>query len=388
MADVELRAFDALGTHARLADLVAITRAVAISAAEARKTAWADAAKVKAQAEELKLTVDDAATSFGNALTVLERGPEDDSERALIGALWAHAIAEQPPKGRDDEDRLATDTLWLATHTPFDATGLLDRALGDGATDIWDAIADRIRRVDQGKLPTLGRGEALIGCAALVSSTSPSAVKHVSSLATEVKDRAFARVLGGKPATTLEEKIRGELVFAPRSPVATAALALTGLLFVIHGSLLIAKLALAYKRPAEVTLTDNGVRVRSHTEFLGRKVRERDIIVLREALTRATREVRYPRLAFYAGLLALAIGSYVGVATLIDGVRAASPSLLLTGLLIIAAGIFLDLLLGSVAPGSAGRCRVLFVPRTGPALCVGGVDAKQADEALAKLAKG
>src|SRR4051794_30462930 len=119
--DAELRAFEALVGHARLSDLAAMTRTVANAAAAARKAGWAAPDKVKAQAEELKVTTEDAATPFGNALTVLERGPEDDAERALTAALWAHALAEAPPKGRDDEDRAASDILWLATHTPFDA---------------------------------------------------------------------------------------------------------------------------------------------------------------------------------------------------------------------------------------------------------------------------
>jgi hypothetical protein len=277
--------------------------------------------------------------------------------------------------------------LWLATHTPFDATLLLDRALGDGATEVWDAIADRVRRVDHGKLPALSRGEAMIGCAALAASSSKAAQKHVEQLASEVKDRALSRVLGKKVTPAIEEKILGELGMVPRGPIATAALALTGLLFVMHGTQLVARLALAYKRPTEVTISDTGVRIRARTELLGRTVRERDIMILREGLVRATREVRYPRLAFYAGLFALAVGSYVGVATLIDGVRAASPSLLLTGLLIIGAGILLDLLLGSVAPGSTGRCRVLFVTAKGGNVCVAQVDAQLADAALAKLSQ-
>ena len=99
MPDSELRAFDALAAHARLSDLVAIVRAIATSAAEGRTAPWTNPTKVRALAEEAKLTLDDAATPFGNALAVLERGPEDDAERALARALWAHAIAETPPKG-------------------------------------------------------------------------------------------------------------------------------------------------------------------------------------------------------------------------------------------------------------------------------------------------
>ena len=181
--------------------------------------------------------------------------------------------------------------------------------------------------------------------------------------------------------------MNGELYPTPRGPVVTALLALSGILFVMHAARFVAKFALAYRRPAEVTLSDDGVRIKTRTEMLGRLLREREIVIGRAGLARATREVRYPRIAFYAGLLALAVGSYIGVSTLVDGVRAASPSLLLTGLVIIALGIGLDFFLGSLAPGATGRVRVSFVPKKGRAVCIGGVDAKRADAALHKLAQ-
>jgi hypothetical protein len=385
MPDSELRAFDALAAHGRLSDLVAIVRAIATTAAEGRTSPWTNAAKVRSLAEEAKLTQEDAATPFGNALAVLERGPEDDSERALAKALWAHAIAEAPPKGPEEEDRVATDVLWLATHTPFDAMPLLDRALGDASAELWEAIADRIRRVDQGKLPTLGRGEALVACAALAESVSPAARKHAVKLATELKDQAMGRILSTARTPPPEETLEGELGMAPRGAAATTALAVTGLLFLFHAVRLVARIALAYKRPAELTVSASGVHIHARTELLGRTVRERDHVILRSALSRATRDVRFPHLAFYAGLLALAIGSYVGVATLIDGARAASPSLLLTGLLIVAAGVLLEMILGSVQPGVAGQCRVVLLPARGRVLCVTHVDPKKADVALGLL---
>jgi hypothetical protein len=97
--------------------------------------------------------------------------------------------------------------------------------------------------------------------------------------------------------------------------------------------------------------------------------------------------VRYPRIALYAGLLALAVGSYVGVSAFVDGVRAASPSLLASGLAIVALGLALDFALSSVAPGARGRCRLLLVPRDGAKLCVAGVDAARADALLARLSR-
>jgi hypothetical protein len=382
----ELRAFDALGRNARLSDLVAVARALINAAAEARREDWGSPERVTALANELNLGHDAATTPFGDALAVLERGPEDDAERALACALAAHVVAEAPPKGREAEDRAASDLLWLAAHTPFDATGLLDRALGDAAGELWDAIADRIRRIDQGKLPTLGRGEALVGGVALAQSASKAAAKHAAALAAEVRDRKLAHVLVGRSVQGEADRIDGEIAPSPRNPALTVVLAMTGILFLMHAVRLLARLALAYKRPAQVSLSDDGVRIRFRTELLGRTLRDRDVVIQKSALLRATREVRYPRAAFYAGLLALALGTYFGVGWLVEGARAASPSLLLTGLLAVVLGIGLELGLGSIAPGARGRCRVLFVQRHGPQLCIGGVDVRRADAALARLA--
>jgi hypothetical protein len=155
----------------------------------------------------------------------------------------------------------------------------------------------------------------------------------------------------------------------------------------MHAARLVARLALAYKRPAEVVLSSGSVRIRSRTEMLGRTLRDREIVIARAQLARATREVRYPRLAFYAGLLALAVGSWLGVSTFVDGVRSASPSLLATGLVIVAVGIALDFALSSIAPSATGKCRLLLIPREGPKVCIGGIETKRADAALALLAK-
>ena len=377
-----LAAYEAVARSARLPDLVAITQKILGEAATARRSGWDYAAKVAAAADEAKLSRADADTEFGNALDVLGSGADGEAQRALAASLYAHAIAEAR---RDDDDRLAGDILWLATHSAFDATPLLDRALGDEADDVWTAIGDRIRRIDDGKGTAPGRGEAIVGCLALSASESAVARKVAADLAPRLHDPALSRLLGGAVQAPLREVLlEGEAMAAPRGPVVTTILALTGILFAMHALRLVARLALAYRRPAEVSLSDTGIRMRTRTELLGRTLREREHVIVRAGLVRVVREVRYPRAAFYAGLLALAIGSYVGVRAFVDGVRAASPSLLLTGLVVVALGIAADFVLGSVLPGGRGRVRVVFVPRVGKALCVGDVDAKRADDALAR----
>ncbi len=383
--DVDVRAYEALSQHARIADLALITRAVMRSAAAARHVGD-PAARVKKLAEERRLAREDAATTFGNALDVLERGPEGDAEAALARALAAHAVALAPP----EEGGTAADLLWLAAHTAFDATGLIDRALGDRAAGVWDAIADGVRHFDQGSRFGLDRAEALVAAVALASSSAASAARHSSLLAVGAHDPKLARALGARVrgGGDIAEPVVGEMAPAPLAAPATALLAVTGVLLVLRVVPLLGRFVLAYKKPAQIVLSDDGgVRVRFRIEMLGRILRDRDVLIPRSGLVCATREVRYPRLAFYAGLLALAAGSYLGVSAFVDGVRSASPSLLAAGLAIVALGVALDFALSSVAPGARGCCRVLFVPRDGRKLCIGGVDVRRADALLARLAR-
>ncbi len=182
-------------------------------------------------------------------------------------------------------------------------------------------------------------------------------------------------------------RVVGEMMPAPRGPVVTAIMALTGALLVVRGARLVARLALAYRRPAELELAaDGGVRVHWRTQLLDRTLGDGDIHVPRGALVRASREVLYPRMAMYAGLLALVAGSFVGVSALVDGIRSSSPSLIASGLAIVAAGLGLDFVASIVAPGLSGRCRVIVVPRDGARLCIGAVDVASADALLARLA--
>lgn len=376
-----LAAYESLAKSSRLSDLVAVTKEVVGEAARNRRGGPGFGVKVTSAADEVKLDRADADTPFGNALEVLGRGAEDAAERALAAALWAHAVAESPRGSADDEDVLAGDILWLATHTAFDATPLLDRALGDDSDGLWHAIAERVKRIDQGKGGALGRGEAIVGAAALASAASTRA----GTLATQVKDPLLLRLLSGAAEPSLGEvRLEGEIVPAPRGPIVTTILAFTGILFVAHAVRLLARVALTYRRPAELTLTNDAVRVKTKTLMLGRTLREKEHVIVRAGLVRVVREVRYPRLAFYAGLLALAFGSYIGVRAFADGVRSASPSLLLIGLVIVLIGIAADFVLGSLVPGSRGKVRLAFVPRSGPIVCVGDVDAKRADDAITR----
>lgn len=325
-------------------------------------------------------------TSAGDPVVAIERGTTSRGERALLSALFARGLAAAPPSGVDAEDRAAAELLWLAGHTPLDAFPALDAALGSKASGLWGALCDLVRRIDAGREPGFDRADALVGAAALRSADEPDVRAAVARLSDEVEDAALRSALrGGDGAAAPLPPIVGELMPAPRGPVATVLLAMTGLLLVLRGGRLLARLALARKQPAELEITREGIRIRSRTEMLGKVVREAEQVLPAGTLVRATREVRFPRLTMYAGLLALAVGSYVGVSLFVDGARAASPSMLGQGFLIVALGIALELGITAIAPGARGRCRIVLVPQRGAAVCVGDLEVEAAERTLSRL---
>lgn len=198
---------------------------------------------------------------------------------------------------------------------------------------------------------------------------------------------ASQRGSSAAPASDRGAPIEGELVAAPRGPLAMALLGVTGILLAAGVVRLIGRFALAFRRPVTVHATERGLVVRARTEMLGKVLRERETLVPRDGLVRATREVRYPGLPMYAGLLALALGSYVGMGLVVDGLRAASLSMAGLGALVLLVGLGIDFALASLLPGAAGECRVLLVPRRGASICVGSVSIAAADRLLATVAR-
>ena len=383
--------------HKRGDDLARLVHTVAFAAADERRPSLADG--LSELAERAGIKPEDAETRSGNVLRALERGGAEASgsaTRTLLAVLLARGVALSPPQGAEAEARVAESLLWLSTNSSVDALSAVDAALGDRAEGLWQAVATLVRRVDAGTAPLLGRAGALIGAAALHESVSAVARAEAKSLAAEVRDPILRSLLRGPTAVAAETEagvedaavVAGELVSPPRHPVTLFLLSITGILVVAHVLRLVARLALRYRRPAELRVTVTGVTLRSHTAILGRTLRERETVIPVEALLQATREVRYPRIFLYAGLFALAVGSYLGVALFVDGARAGSPELLGIGALLVAGGIGLDFLLENAQSGLRGRCRVVLVPRKGRALAVADVDPGAADVALKRLQRG
>ncbi|HVU02442.1 MAG TPA: hypothetical protein VHE30_11850 [Polyangiaceae bacterium] len=184
-----------------------------------------------------------------------------------------------------------------------------------------------------------------------------------------------------------EARLTGELTAAPRPPAVHALLLVTGISLVVGGARAVGRLALGYRRPAEVRLTERGLEVRHETKLLGRNLGEGLTIVPLGNLASVAREVRYARLGVYAGIVALVLGTYVGAGLLVDGARVpgGSPSLLGMGLGLILGSALLDFVLVEVVPAATKTCRVVVSPYHGRALCLEVPDPAEADRVLARV---
>ncbi len=374
-----------LARHPRGDELARLVHAVAFTCADERKISLPDG--VQDAAAQLSLSDKDADTPFGNVITALRPGSSSQTKpetRLLLSVLLARGVALSFPEGVDAERRVVEALVWVAAHTSIDALTSIDAALGSKADGLWRQTSALIRRVEDGS-SNVGRAGALVAAAALASSSSGVALEEAKSLGKETNDSIVQVLLANAVRSGEGSSASGEMIAAPRGPVALVLMAITGLLLIVPAARWFGRIFLRYRAPAELRLSGTSLTVASKTELLGRTVREREVIVPLDQLTSISRDIRYPRLALYAGLFALAFGSYIGMSLFVDGARAGSPDLLGMGALIVALGVALDFVLANVVPVGKGRCRVLITPNKGAALAMGEVDPKLADALLQKL---
>lgn len=374
-----------LQAHPHVATLAALTRDVALKAAADHDRRFAAPGKSTPLPEASSLTAEQAKTEHGNLLEILRQGAQTAPERVLIGALLAIGVARHPPSGSENELAVATALVWLAAHTPCNALGAVDAALGERGGWFWRGVARTAERGSDAPAD-FDASEALVAAAALRASTTEAARSAVEQLRRSDADPLLGAVLG----TAREpgpEQLTGELTAAPHGPVVTTLLALSGVLFVMACARAIARFALAYRRPASLRLSDRGLEIEHRTELLGRQLRDRETLVPMQNLACVSREVRFARAGLYAGLLALVAGTYFGIGLIVDGLRVPGGSLSLvgTGLLVIGLGLLVDFGLSTLSDAPRGRCRLVIVPEKGRALCIGRIDIERTDALLSEV---
>jgi len=413
--------------HPRRAALAAVVKTLALTAADERRSRVGDG--LDELVKEHRLGDSDGRVGEVDVLALLRRVDSGErpsvEERVVLARLLAQGIADGIEEREQDADSaaraerpqsldaMAASLCWLSANTFLNALPELDAVLEpDAAEALWQAIFRRVQSLDE-EVARRGRAEALAGLAGLVGSPSTAAASALRVLADELTDgalKAFAELAAhqvelaaeqdDEPTEDDEEGIAtkprqrrsslhvrrvvlsGELVAYPLGPFGIVLGAVTGALVVRGFVRFGGRLLLKTRRPAELRVDGTGLTVSSRTEVLGRTVKTEETALPFANLAVFSREVRFPRLGLYAGLLALAAGTFLGTSLLGDGVLSRSPSMLALGAAVFGAGVAFDMLLSSVGASAGGRHRLLIVPRRGRKLAMLVPDARAADEAL------
>jgi hypothetical protein len=182
-------------------------------------------------------------------------------------------------------------------------------------------------------------------------------------------------------------RIRGglsrRLCFAPFRIVAV----LTGFSLVRGVLALVGRYLLVWRREATAAIDGGTMTLDVEWSVLGKKFRRTRTVTPIRGIDAARFENRRRYVHLLVGFGCLAIGTWVGIQWLVDGLRAGFPQLALVGAGVVAAGVILDLVLYLFVPEGKGRSRVELV--LGPwRVRVAGVEREAGERFLEALREG
>jgi len=375
-------------------------------------------------AKEAKLSEDERGTKAGDPLSVLENGPKDDKDVALLEAALAHAVgARLDGADADDRREIASELLnafdgleaWTAVSAYRGLAAALEGEQSDllwdevaaglirgvGATPAKESPADARRRellltVRASALCRAPEGARAVLAGRLAADMPVGAVKRVALAAlagVDDVDAESAREAGRDPAASVRAatasrapKLDGALEGKPWGPVTRILAALTGILLVRWLVLVVMRYLLRFRRSGTLVVGASTVKVVHETRLLGRVIRSGETSYSLRSVHAATLEARFPYLHLLVGALALVIGGALGVNFIVEGSCAAYPPLALFGVAVIGGGLVLDILLEVLVPARPG-VSTLIIDMGRKWVRLRGVDDKRAGELVAALEK-
>lgn len=397
MADQEAEAVTVPAVHPRRAELARLVRVVALSAAEERRTRFGDGLDELIGDAGLKPETDGTVDGF-DVLKALRRAePPVANGRSIIGLLLAEGVVATDLDTADDAKRAATALSWLASETWLDGLSAIPSMRDELADEVLArlraGLRDVVASMDQAGAPR-GRGAALAAALTLTQLHDTDALVSVEDpLVRALMARPRAAVEATAEAAPTEVPagpsgpVQGELVPTPMHPVWLFLSCVTGFILLRWLWRFVYRTLLRARRPAAFSVEPTAVKVTSDFQMLGKPMRKAEVVIPFDNLARAEREVRYPRLAIYAGLFMLAVGTFAGASVFTDGARSGSPSLMAIGAVIFGVGVVLDVVLNVFVPGRKGKHRLLLVPRKGRSLAIAVDDEKAADRLLQQLGR-
>ena len=309
---------------------------------------------MRARASTHRVVRSEAETSFGNVLSVLERGPERSSEWLVIAGFAVRGLDDRLNEGdaaerREVVERFARHADWLELSTPYALYSFVPGLLSESNQDaLIEALEGAVLAPCEGSQLPAYRARAMLRIHVLSTLQRPAAHVVLARVVETVHDplvKAIAQnVLGaGPPPATDGFELKGTWGRVPRLSTWRVVQYFTGFTLLMVFARLLA-FGLGLERSARVRLEDGAVHVRRETFLFGRLLRISDASYALRDLDCATREVSMPLFQVLFGALSLSVGSVLAVIWLSNGIARGDHSLLASAGVALAAGVGLDLL--------------------------------------------
>jgi len=309
---------------------------------------------MRARATTHRVVRADAETSFGNVLSILERGPERGSEWLAIGGFAVRGLEDRLNEGdaaekREVVERFARHADWLELSTPYALYGFVPALLSEGNQDaLIEALEGAVLAPCEGSQLPAYRARATLRIHVLSTLERPAARVALARVVETVHDplvKAVAQhALGAGPLPLTDGfELRGAWGRVPRLSTGRVVQYFTGVTLLL-GFLRLLAFGLGLERRARVRLEEGAVHVRRETFLFGRLLRISDASYALRDLDCATREVSMPLFQVLFGALSLAVGCVLAVIWLSNGIARGDHALLASAAVAFAAGVGLDLL--------------------------------------------
>ncbi len=387
-------AIQALKDHDHAGALAEATSRVLLSRAEdSRKQPHTAPDTVSKLAEEHDLDKGGRATKLGDPFAILEHGPKNEAEAALLGALLARGVAKRIEEGKNEAARreVVADLLvnldWLAATTALNPYQALGATLDDVQAELfWNVVATQLvsesskQSLDDPTLTARRRMGLLVRATALAHAPRTIRAALASNVLPDISSSDVRRValasLAGvddpeapppDPSKTPAVAVRaasaaraprldGEFEGALWGFGAKLIAAITGILLIRWLVQLFARYLMGYRRKAKVDLGPSAVTVEEVTRLLGREVRQATHSHSLRSLRSGGIVRSFRTLHLFIGAAGLVGGAALGANFMVEGALSGYPPLALFGLAVIGGGILLDFLLEVLVPNKRGVC--------------------------------
>ncbi len=343
-----------------------------------------------------------AVTELGNLLQVLERGPSEPSELALVSAFAAQGASVAllaADGGNGDRERLArklvSELEWLETATRYRVWICLHALLQPDARSAVDSALEHALtsedRADIAKLPDAAavRARSAARLSMLATGDAPSsraALERLRAVLREPALRASCAALLGEalPPTAAPLRLTGRTASITRKPFLAALRWLTGFAL-LHAALRAIGFLLRFERELEVQLDGSALRTQRRTLLFGRTIRKSDAVFPLMRIRGVRRYGRYALLRTVIGMLSLSFGVLIGGYFGFDAARGGASALLSASAVLCALGTGLDLAFDVLGSSVRGDVRLQIDLDGVRTLALSGVPSADADRFLDRL---